>query len=501
MYLKAKKIDIETGNDLTILLNNTQSEQEGIKEGQKVLLAYGDIELYVEVQQTETEVAAGEVGIYQEIWERYKIPSGSTVVVDIFNRPDSIDYIKKKLMGKRLTEEEIYAITKDIGQEKIRDIETAYFMACFFNPGFDEEEVIHIAQGMAKSGDILDFKQVRPDGGMAVDKHSIGGIAGKGVTPILVPIIASLGLTIPNTSTRAITTPAGTSDILEVAMPISFENDEVVEVVKETGGCMIWGGALKLAPADDVMISVERGLHIQSFNKLVASIVAKKIAMSITHVLIDIPYGKGAKVDDAENAELLAKKFMRVFEKVGIECQVHRRFVKGPDGNGIGPILEMRDILWALERDDRRPKFLEKSALEMTGKLLEMSGKAAAGKGYEMAESVLDSGRALEKFWEIARAQGAKKVLKADDLAPGEYSKVFKAKKSGVIKFIDNKAVMRVCRALGTPFIKGAGLFLHHNVGDRVEKGDVLLSLFATGNDRLDAGLEVLDLDVLFGLG
>ncbi|MBD3329574.1 thymidine phosphorylase [Candidatus Dojkabacteria bacterium] len=499
VYLKTKKIDIETGNELTILLNNTQAEQEGIKEGQKVMLAYGDIELYVEVQQTETKVKAGEVGIYEEIWERYRIPNGSTVVIDIFNRPDSIDYIKKKLLGQRLSKDEIYAITADIAKEKIRDIETAYFMSCFFNPGFDEEEVIDIAKGMAESGDVLDFKELRPDGGMAVDKHSIGGIAGKGVTPILVPIIASLGLTIPNTSTRAITTPAGTSDILEVAMPIAFTNDEVLKVVKKTGGCMIWGGALKLAPADDVMISVERGLHIQSYNKLVASIVAKKIAMSITHVLIDIPYGKGAKVDDAENAELLAKKFIRIFEEVGIKCQVHRRFVKGPDGNGIGPVLEMRDILWALERDDRRPKFLEKSALEMTGKLLEMSGKAADGKGYDMAESVLESGRALEKFWEIAEAQGAKKVLKADDLVPGEYSQDFKADRDGVVKFIDNKEIMRVSRALGTPFIKDAGMVLHKNVGDRVAKGDVLVSLFASGRDRLDGGIEELDLGVLFG--
>ncbi|HEQ65352.1 MAG TPA: hypothetical protein ENN64_00800, partial [bacterium] len=423
LYFKARKVDLEMGDGLHVLLNNELTEKEGIKEGQKVLISYRDIELYVDVIQTDTKVAKDEIGLSFEIWSRYSIPNGDRVYVSMFGRPDSIDYIKKKLMGSKLSKDEIYVITKEISERKIRDIEVAYFMACFFNPGFDDSEVVDIAQGMAHAGDILDFKNSGKNsdmkGAFVVDKHSIGGIPAKGVTPLLVPIISAAGLLIPNTSTRAITSPAGTSDILETVMPIALSNEKVVEVVKKTNGCMIWGGALKLAPADDVMISVEKALHVQSYNKLVASIVAKKIAMGIDKILIDIPYGPSAKVKSPEDAEMLSEKFIKIFDSVGIESFPYTRFVMGPDGRGIGPVLEMRDILHVLERNSERPHGLERTALEMTGKLLEISGKSAEGRGYDTAYGFVESGRALEKFWEIAFEQGAKKRVKAADMKPG----------------------------------------------------------------------------------
>ncbi len=500
LYLKAKKIDIEAGEDLVVLLNNEEAEERGIFEGQKVVFYYNDIVLNVKVNQTDTKVERGEIGLYSEIWNKYTIPNSEMVSIDILDRPDSIDYIREKLLGSKLTKEEIFEITKDVSTRRIRDVEVAYFMSCFFSPGFDDEEVVNIAKGMAAAGDTLNFHDDEKNGRLIVDKHSIGGIAGKGVTPILVPIIAATGLLIPNTSTRAITSPAGTSDILETTMPIKFTNKEVLEIVKEINGCMIWGGALKLAPADDVMISVERSLHAQSFNKLIASIVAKKIAMSIEKILIDIPYGKSAKVRDADEAEMLGNKFKMVFDKVGIDCYPHVRFVKGPDSYGIGPNLEMKDVLNVLERKDDRPLFLEESALKMAGRLLEISGKASQGKGYDTALGILDDKKALDKFWEIAKKQGAKERITADDINGGEYEKVVKAEKAGVIHYIDNKKIVRVARALGTPFVKEAGIYFHKNVNDTVKEGDELLTLYSVSKDRLNDGLEELDINELIEL-
>lgn len=497
LYLKTKKIDLSTGDPLVILLNDKDASEYGVRQGQKMELHWQDIELYVVTNVTGTEVEKGQVGLYNELWDKYNIPSDENVVVKFFDRPKSVDYIVKKLHGEKLSKDEIFEIMKDISDRKIREVETAYFMSCFFNPGFEDDEVANIAKAMASAGDILSFKNIKSNGDLVVDKHSIGGIAGKGITPILVPIIAAAGLVIPNTSTRAITTPAGTSDILEVVMPVSFDNEKVLEIVRKTGACMIWGGSLKLAPADDVLISVEKDLHAQSYNKLIASIVAKKISMGISNILIDIPYGKSAKVKTPDDAQMLSKKFVKLFEQVGIKCETFTRFVTEPDSNGIGPVLEVRDILYVLERSDERPLGLEKTALDMAGQLIEMAGKADYGKGRKMAVEILESGKALEKFWEIAKAQGSKKIVKSTDLKPAEYSYSFPATRAGRVSFVDNHEIVNITRALGCPFIKDAGVYFHKSVGDKVQKNEKILTIYATSMDRLEMGRKAVDLDKL----
>lgn len=358
LYLNSLKLDRETGDSPTIVLNATDAQREGINQADIVNFDSGEIAIFAVVEITDTEIPPGVVGVYEEIWTKYTLPNDTVIAISVMERPESIEYIKKKLLGERLTEHELAVITKDISDRKIREVEIAYFMATFFNPGFNDEEVLSTIKGMANAGDIMDFRNIRNNGNMVVDKHSIGGVAAKGVTPLLVPIIASFDLVIPNTSTRAITTPAGTTDILEVVMPVALNNDQLMDTVRKTGSCMVWGGALKLSPADDVLITVERGLHVQSFQKLLVSIIAKKVSMGISHILIDIPYGPGTKVPNPDDVEVLKRGFIDLFSKVGITCEVYSRMVCSPDGYGIGPALEIRDILRVYERDELRPRGL-----------------------------------------------------------------------------------------------------------------------------------------------
>lgn len=497
LYLRSQKLDRETGDTLSIVLNYEDAKREGINKGDIVAFDYSDVEIYVNVEITDTEIPEGVVGVYEDVWMKYVIPNDSMVAVSVIERPESIEYIKKKLLGGRLNRHELAVITKDISDRKIREVEVAYFMATFFNPGFNEEEVLHTIKGMAEAGDILSFSNIKNNGDMVVDKHSIGGVAAKGVTPILVPIIASFDLVIPNTSTRAITTPAGTTDILEVVMPVALTNEQLMDSVKKTGACMIWGGALKLSPADDVLITVERGLHIQSFQKLMVSIIAKKVSMGISHILIDIPYGPGTKVPNPDDVDVLTHGFMDLFAKVGIKCDVYSRMVTAPDGYGIGPSLEIRDILRVFERHPDRPRSLEKTVLSMTGRLLELAGKVEKGQGYKAAEERLDSGVALEKFWEIAESQGAKNRVTSEDIELGKYEKTLKLERSGIIEVVDNKEIVKISRALGNPYIKEAGIFLHKTSGDRIESGSDLITLYASSQDRLENGLKAVNLEKL----
>ena len=498
LHLKVKKLDIGAGKEINIVLNPKDSEKLGVREGDLVQVGIGETDYFAEVNESEKMVPSGTVGLFEEIWEKYMVKDGTDIFLEIPQRPESIVAIRKKLLGRRLTEQELSDIMKDVGKGKLQDAEVAFFIATFFNVGFDDDEIYWMTKGLAESGDVMDFKFLKDNGELVVDKHSFGGVAGKGVTPVLVSILTAGGLIVPNTSTRAITSPAGTSDILETVMPVALTKDAIYEVVQKTGGCLIWGGALNLAPADDVLISIERMLEIQDFQKVLVSIVAKKVCMGINHVLIDLPYGLGAKIASPEELSLLKREFRKLFERFGIHVEVIGREVHGPDGKSIGPNMEMQEVLKILERREDRSLTLEKDILEMAGILFESTGKAKSGSGELMAEEILNAKKALDKFWEIAFAQGAKKRMTVEDLKTGDFVFKVKAEKDGVVGKINNKALIQIARALGNPAIKEAGVRVGKMPKEKYKEGDVLLALYATSKDRLENAKKLIDLSFLY---
>ncbi len=496
MYLRINKIDIDNGDEFYIMLNSVDAIKEGIYDGDLVELGMGDISLNVRASVTDTAIEIGQVGIYRDIWMKFEIVNDVMAMVQLITPSESIEYIKKKMLGNKLTKEQLLSITKDMGSRKLGMIEVAYFMSTFFNPGFDDEEVLAMTIGMAESGLKLSFTDLGK-GGIVADKHSIGGVAGKAITPVIVPILACGGLIVPNTSTRAITTPAGTSDILEVAMPVSLDSEEIMETVRKAGACMVWGGALDLAPADDVLIHVERVIHLESYQKLLVSIVAKKIAMGITHVIIDIPHGKGTKVQNIEDVEMIRKGFDKLFKAVGIKAVYYVRDIKNLDGNGIGPNLEMIEVLKLLNQAEDRAKDLEETIVDMAGQLFELCEVAKKGEGKEMALKFLTSGEAKKKFWEIAFAQGATKELALAEIKLGEFKYDVVSDQEGTIKRWNNRDVRKVTKYLGTPIVKEAGIYVHKVAGDKVKKGDTLITLYTSSQSRIDNALSVLDLKTI----
>ena len=497
-YLKSKNLDLGEESDFNVVLNKKDCDRLGVREGELIMLGIGEVELYADIVETESEVNEGEIGMFEEIWKGYQVKPGDSIFVDIPERGESLEAISRKLRGETLTEKDLDLIMKDIGSRKLKETEIAFFVSTFFNPGFNDDEILWMTEGMAGSGDILSFKDVHDNGDLVVDKHSIGGVAGKGITPTLVPILVAGGLVCPNTSTRAITSPAGTSDILEVVMPVSLTKEQVIEVVKKTGGSLFWGGSLGLSPADDVIINVERSLRIQEFQKVLVSIVAKKISMGLTYVLIDLPYGKGTKIEDPDDMQMLDREFKKLFKKVGIECETITRNIKGPDGRSVGPNLEIAEALKILEQKEDRGKELEKVVLEMASMIFEGTGKVEKGKGKTFAQDILVSGQALDKFWEIAFAQGATKKMKSEEIRRGRFAYDLIAKESGVVKSINNRELVNIARAVGNPKIKDAGIYVHKMPKDKVKKGDVLLTVYASTENRLENGKVAIHLNRLY---
>lgn len=491
-YLRAKKLDISTGDVMVVTINSVDAKLHGVHAGQDVQISWGHEIMIASIDISEQAVAEGEVGLFADAWRRFKDSGGDPyeiVQLRILQQPESVEHIVKKLKGRKLKYEEMYEIMQDIASHRLGSIETAYFAACGYNPGFDEDEIFFATKAMAETGDMLRFE------GVVADKHSVGGVPGKGVTPIVVPIISSTGLIVPNTSTKAITSSSATTDMLEVIMPMVFSKEQMEAIVMKVGACMVWGGGLELAPADDEMIRVEKPLKVESFDKFVISILSKKVAPGIQHLLLDIPYGPGTKVKNEEDVKYVEGLFKRIASKFGINVRVYKRKPIGPDGNAIGPVLECIEFLRVLEQHPDRSLQLEKLALEMAGQVLEMTGKAQTDKGYDMALDILKSGKALKQLHKIVEVQGGIKNVKSEDMKVGEVTYDYHAEKSGTIKFIDNKDLMDVCRGLGNPYIKEAGMYIHKRPGDTVQEGDPLATLYATTDTRLSMAKSVLEDD------
>jgi putative thymidine phosphorylase len=346
-------------------------------------------------------------------------------------------------------------------------------------------EIEDLIWSMVATGKRLNFE------GEVVDKHSIGGIAANRTTPIVVPICAAAGLIMPKTSSRAITSAAGTADVIESICKVEFSTEEIKQIVEKTNACMVWGGSLGLSPADDKLIQIERILNLDPEPQLLASVLSKKISVGSKHVLIDIPFGKSAKVDKKKGLDL-KKKFEYFGKKFGLNLKCVLTNGDQPIGHGIGPLLEIRDVIKVLRQDRDRPKDLEEKAIGLAGEIFELCGKSKKGQGKKLAEEILKSQKAFKKFKDIVEAQDGK-VPSQEEIAKklGKFTKIILAETSFKIKSIDNKKMNMIGHIAGSPMDKGAGIYLEVRIGDTVKKGSKLMTIYADSKNRLDNAIEV----------
>lgn len=487
-FLSARKLDIKTGDTPVGIINEMDAREFGIATGQMIIAKWpGSRELYITVDTTDSLVDEGEVGFFEDIWDKHELQYGEVIKLDFLPPSSAVEAIRKKLLGEKLEYTEMYSIVNDIAHNRLGKTLTTYYVAAGYSPGFDDQEVYYMTKALAETGVRLMYD------GIVADKHSIGGVGGKGITPIVIPILACFDdITVPNTSTRAITSASATTDMLEVIMPMIFSKQKLDEIIEKNRAFMVWGGGVDLAPADDHIIQVQKKIGIESIDKFVASIVSKKIAQGVNHVIFDVPVGKYAKIHSTEEFKKVESSFMQLCSKFNIKAVIHEREVKGVDGNAIGPALECREFLRIFERDERRSPQLEEDALIITGKLLELTGHAQNGEGYELARTKLESGDAFKRLRDIIEIQGGAQDISSNDLEIGGLTYIYEAISSGVIDEINNKAVFELARALGNPHIKEAGMYFHKIPGETVSKGDPLLTLYATTDGRMELGKKVL---------
>lgn len=418
-------------------------------------------------------VGCQQLGLSEDAFAQLGVEDGHPASICQAEPPSSIPALHRKIAGERLAREDFHAIVRDIAEHRYSKIElTAFVVAC--NQGeLDREEVYFLSDAMTVVGRRLDWRE-HP----VVDKHCIGGIPGNRTSMLVVPIVAAHGMLCPKTSSRAITSPAGTADTMEVLAGVELPFERLEEIVREHRGCLAWGGTSDLSPADDVLISVERPLSIDSPGQMVASILSKKLAAGSTHLVLDIPVGPTAKVRSMPEAQRLRKLFQFVAARLGLTLDVVITDGRQPVGNGIGPVLEARDVMRVLQNDPRAPNDLRQKALRLAGRLLEFDPDVRGGDGFAIARDILDSGRALAKMQAIIAAQGGRGFdPEAPALAPLSFE--VNAERAGVVTAIDNVQLARIARLAGAPKVQGAGVDLLRKLGEPVAAGAPLYRVYA----------------------
>jgi len=443
-------------------------------------------ETEVTVDITSTLVKQGQIGLIRDILQKYRIRKNKLLELKLAGRPVSIKAIQKKLLGKKLNYKEIFSIISDVVYYRLTEIEIAFFVASAFGNRFSQEEIYYLTKAMSQASGTLNF------GHLVADKHSTGGLPGNRVTPIIVAIVASYKICIPKTSSRAVTSAAGTADTFEVLAPVELKITEIKKIVKGAGACLVWGGTLNLAPADDRFIKVSFELGVEPYIKMVVSVMAKQVAMGITHLIIDIPVGPTTKIPRLKTAKKIKKLFLYLARRFNIKTKVLIHQSSGPVGRGIGPALEARDILRVLQQKESRPRDLEEKSIWLAGHLLELVGKAKRGTGSYLARKSLVNGQAWKKMQEIIKAQGGNPKIDSEEIKLGKITYQLKAKKDGRIISIHNKNLVEICRLLGAPGIKQAGIYLNKIIGESIKKREVLYTLRTVSRQRLSLALKAL---------
>lgn len=475
--LRVRRLHLHTQREPIVIMRTDcpVCRSEGLAPRSQVLLRADGREIMAILFQGDDDVlGVDEVGLSEAAWKLLGASDGEWVTISHPPAVSSMGAVRSRIFGTTLEPPAFDEIVGDVVAGRYSDVQLAAFITAGSALPLTDEETVALTGAMARAGDQLEWDRE------TVDKHSVGGLPGNRTTPIVVAIVAAAGLTIPKTSSRAITSPAGTADAMETVTRVDLDIEAIRRVVDAEGGCLAWGGALKLSPADDIFIGVERQLDIDPEGQLIASVLSKKIAAGSHKLVLDIPVGPTAKVRSAAAGQKLSMRMRDVASHFGVDTICVISDGTQPVGRAIGPALEMRDVLAVLRCDPNAPTDLRERALTIAAALLELGGAAAQDCGAIRATELLDSGAAHEKLQRICIAQGGFRAPVVASL-----QRVITSERPGRVSAIDNRKIARVAKFAGAPDDAEAGLLLHVRIGDEVSTGQPLMTLYANTTSEL----------------
>ncbi len=473
-----KDLKIDTNQELVVFMPSDchVCKSEGFQALTRVTILSETMSIIGTLNITDNGLLnEGEIGLSGSAMKKLGCKEGDLLSVRHLQPLHSMEHVRSKIFGNSLDQSAFNEIIRDIADEKYSNIFLSSFVTACSEKNMSVEEVCYLTKAMINAGNKLNWGK-----DVIADKHCIGGLPGNRTTLIVVPIVASLGITIPKTSSRAITSPAGTADTMEVFTNVNLTLDKMQSVLEKENGCIAWGSAIKLSPADDIIIRVEKALDIDSANQMIASILSKKSAAGSTHCVIDIPYGKTAKVRSLEAAQSLAERLKCVGEYIGLNIRTLISDGSQPVGFGIGPSLEARDVLSVLQNDPNASGNLRQRSVKIAAEIIQMVKGVSEPDALSLAELQITNGNALNKFIRICEAQGGFTTPKL-----GLYSKTIEASIGGVVYEINNRKIALLAKLAGAPSEKEAGIDLLVHLGEEVSKGQPLFRIYANSEGEL----------------
>jgi thymidine phosphorylase len=484
--LRARRLHLESQTEPLVIMHKDcpVCRSEGFRARSRIELRHGEHRVVATLYQVDDGyIGVHDAGLSEAAWRRLRVAEGDLLEAAHPQALESLSAVRAKLYGRRLSPEQLSEVVEDITAERYSEVELAAFVAAFAGQPLDLEETVALTQAMVAAGECIDWQTEH-----VADKHCVGGLPGNRTTPIVVAIAVAAGLTIPKTSSRAITSPAGTADVVETMTRVDLELAEMKDVVKRCGGCFAWGGSVRLSPADDIIIRVERVLDVDCEAQLIASVLSKKLAAGATHVLLDIPVGPTAKVRSTQAAEALAGNLVAVGQRLGLVVKPFLSDGSQPVGRGMGPALEARDVLAVLRNEPNAPADLRLKSIELAGHLIALVRGIGDEEATGQAASLLESGKALARFLEICAAQGG-----FNEPSVARLQREVVSSRSGRITSIDNRLIARAAKLAGAPAVPSAGLVMKIRLGDTILEGDTLFTLHADTTGELDYAQAFVD--------
>lgn len=483
--LRVKRLGIDTYKEAVIYMRKDcpVCRAEGYEAQARIRLTLGNRSVIATLNIIDSDLLnPDEASLSNYAWDLLKAEEDDEIYLSHPKPLESLSYIRAKVYGNELNKNEINTIINDLVAGYLSDVHIATFLVASADARLNTQEVYNLTDAMIKAGSQLSWPAK-----FVVDKHCVGGLPGNRTSMIVVPIVTAFGLTMPKTSSRAITSPSGTADTMEVLAPVDLDISRMRKIIEKENGCIIWGGAVTLSPADDILIRIERIIDLDSEGQLVASILSKKIAAGARHIVIDVPIGPTAKVRTFQTAHLIKELLLSISKKFGVEVKVVFTDGRQPIGRGIGPALEAKDVLAVLQNEKQAPQDLRERALVLAGEILEFSPKVKPGTGKLLATTILNSGQAWKKFQAICDAQGGMR-----EIPQAKFTYVIKAKNSGIISDINNRLLSRTAKLAGAPNSKAAGVELFVSLESKVEREQPLFSIHSETPGELKYTLEYI---------
>ncbi|HLC09080.1 MAG TPA: thymidine phosphorylase family protein [Methyloceanibacter sp.] len=481
--LKARRLGVDTQFEAVVFMHKDcpVCRSEGFSAHTRIVLSAGNRQIIATLYHVTSDLLAhDEAALSESAWIRLGLQDGDTIIASHPDPIESLSHVRSRIYGNQLDQAAMNAIIGDVVDGRYSDIHLSALLTAGAARPLHDNEVLALTRAMVEAGDRLSWNSQ-----MVLDKHSVGGLPGNRTSPVVVSIIASLGLVMPKTSSRAITSPAGTADTMETMAPVDLDTKAIHRVVEQEGGCVVWGGAVKLSPADDILIRVERALDLDCEGQMIASVLSKKIAAGSTHLVLDLPVGPTAKVRSEKTATTLSGALIATAEHFGLKAKVIMGDGTQPIGRGIGPALEAQDVLGVLQCSPDAPRDLRQRAITLAGALIELAGLTPSGLGEAKAAQVLDDGRAWAKFQRICEAQGGMRVPPSS-----QYRREIISRRTGRVEVIDNRRIAKLAKLAGAPDDKAAGVELHVKLGEQVIAGQPLCTVHAEAPGELTYALD-----------